>query len=520
MQLLTTPDEMRTFDGLAVTRFGITGGILMENAGRGVADRIEAAVRSVNGKRVTIVCGKGNNGGDGFVIARHLLLRGALVDVLLLARASAVRGDAALHLKTLLALRKPAGKALRISAMPARFVQPSHAQPDIIVDAVFGTGFSGTPSGVAASAIRWMNGTHAFVVAVDIPSGVDGATGAVTGEAVRAQLTVTMAAAKVGLYVGAGPEHCGRVEVVDIGITPAFATPDGAGLFRCEDADIARLLPQRSRRAHKYNVGKVFVLAGSRQYTGAPAFTALAALRSGAGAVVLGVPSSVKPVIASRMREVIVQGFPETGEGTFSSEGVPAIMERIAWADVVVMGPGMGRNGETDSLILEVFRRCTKPLLVDADALTALAKIPAKSWRRKAPTILTPHTGELGRLLGCGADEIEARRIPAARESARALQSIMVLKGAPTVCALPAGKAVVNGTGNPGMATIGTGDVLSGAIAGLLALGMSPFDAAVAGVYLHGRAGDLAAQRYGQRSLLASDVLDALSHALLSVENS
>jgi ADP-dependent NAD(P)H-hydrate dehydratase / NAD(P)H-hydrate epimerase len=518
MHILTTPEQMRAFDAAAAGRYHIPGSVLMENAGRGVADRIVAATGSVAGKDIVIVCGKGNNGGDGFVVARHLLLRGACVTVLLLAKPSAIKGDARLHLDILLALRRSAGESLRFVSCATRFSPPART-PAIIVDAIFGTGFSGAPRGGMASAIRWINASDAFVAAIDIPSGVDGATGHTVGEAVHADLTVTMAAGKVGQYLARGPECCGRIEVVDIGITPEVAGFTDAYVFRPDDRSIDALLPRRPRDANKYSAGKVLVLGGSRQYTGAPVLSAVAALRSGAGAVVLGVPASVRSVVASRTRDVVILGLPETDAGTLSPEGMEHIRERIAWADAVVLGPGLGRHASTDALVNEIFSTCTKPLLIDADALTAVAGRSTKHWRRPGPTVLTPHTGELARLLGTQSAAIEAERLPVAVDSAKRLASVVVMKGASTVCTRPDGTAVINTTGNPGLATIGTGDVLAGTIGGLIAQGLDVFFAAVAGVYLHGRAGDLAARRFGERSLLASDLLESLPSAFLSLEH-
>ncbi len=518
MQILTTPEQMKAFDAAASGRFGIPGSILMENAGRGVVDRVVAATGSVAGKRVTVVCGKGNNGGDGFVVARHLLLRGALVDVILLARPTEVAGDARIHLAILRKFQKSASASLRVSFQSARFTPPQGVVPAIVVDALFGTGYSGVPRGVAASAIRWINTSGAYVVAVDVPSGLDAATGMASGDVVRAHLTVSMAAEKVGQYIGAGPDQCGRIEVVDIGITPAFDPVRNVRVFRHDDASVAQLLPRRTRTAHKYSVGKVLVIGGSRQYTGAPVYAALAALRSGAGAVVLAIPAGVRQVIASRTKDVLLQSLSESPAGTVAQCALGELAERIAWADALVVGPGLGRHPETDAFVRELFVSCPRPLLVDADALVALCDGPARQWKRPAATVLTPHSGELARLLGTTASAVEGDRMNTARSTARRLSSVLVLKGASTLCAAPDGTVVVNTTGNPGMATIGSGDVLAGLIGGLIAQGMPSFEASAAGVYLHGRSGDLAAARFGQRSLLASDILALLPQAVLTVE--
>ena len=522
MQILTSPSQMQRFDRMAERRFRIPGAILMENAGRGFVDHLERAVGRVEGKQIVVVCGKGNNGGDGFVIARHLVNRCATVTVLLLARASAVRNDAAANLKILQTLRSTASGSLTIREYTSSFRVPSSVRPDIIIDAIFGTGFEGAPAGIYKSAISWINTQRAFVAAVDIPSGVHGGTGEVRGVAVRADLTVTMGAAKIGHFLGKGRDQSGHVAVVDIGVAYIRVPGDARPVTLVEEKDIARILPRRPRDAHKYSVGKVFILGGSRQFTGAPALAALAALRSGAGAVVLGVPSSIHGVLAKKLSEVILQPLDETENGTVSATASEVIASRLSWADVVVLGPGLGRNPETDRLILDVYRSCERPMLVDADGLNALAAFPKSRRRRVAPTILTPHSGEMARLLGRSSEDVERDRLEVAHEAARKFSSVVVLKGAPTITASPAGSGirVVNSTGNPGMATIGMGDVLAGLIAGLVAQGLSPFEGAYAGVFVHGRAGDFAAQRLGERSLLASDVLNTLPTALKSIEGS
>ena len=519
MHILTTPDQMKAFDAAAAGRFGIPGPVLMENAGRGVVDRIVTVHGDVTGKRVAVLCGKGNNGGDGFVVARHLLLRGALIDVILLARPASVAGDARVHLAILRNVAKSAPALLKFSSQPTRFLPPSGGPPAIIVDALFGTGFSGVPRGPAAAAIRWMNASGSFVVAVDIPSGLDGATGQTAGEVVRAHLTVTMAAGKVGQYIGAGPECCGRIDVVDIGITPRINPVKDARVFRHDDASVARALPRRTRAVHKYSVGKVLVVGGSWQYTGAPTYTALAALRAGAGAVVLAVPAGARQSIAARTPDVLLQSLPETQSGTIARIALAGLEERMAWADAVVLGPGLGRDPETDAFVHELFGVCPRPLVVDADALTALCGRSPRLWERTASTVLTPHSGELARLLATTGDAVESDRMQSVRTASKRCKSTVVLKGASTLSAAPDGTVVVNTTGNPGMATIGSGDVLAGVIGGLIAQGMPPFEASAAGVYLHGRAGDLAAGRFGQRSLLASDLLALLPSAFLTVEN-
>jgi len=515
---LLTAEQMQRCDRTAIETFRIPGLVLMENAGRAVVEEMERVAGSLSGKRVLVCCGKGNNGGDGFVIARHLANRGALADVLLLAHRTEVRGDARANLEVLLRMSGGKNPALKVTEIRNAGTLRRFVRPDAIVDAMFGTGFDGEPSGMYRTAIEWINAQGAFVVAVDIPSGVVASTGVVRGAAVCAQLTVTMGAAKIGQCIGAGPEYCGTVRVADISIPRTVLAPRGKTASLVEEGDIRQLLPARPRRAHKYSVGKVLVVAGSRQYTGAAFLAAHAALRAGAGAVLLAVPAGIRQIMARKTTEVIVLPAEETAEGTFALGSVDLLLEKSAWADAVVLGPGMSRNAETDEVILRLIQDGGRPLILDADGLTGLASSPAVARKRSAPLVLTPHSGELARLVRGDAVLLETHRMDAARDAARSFKSVLVLKGAPTVTARPDGMAVVNSTGNPGMATIGAGDVLAGLIGGLLAQGMEAFDAAYTGVFLHGRAGDLAAARYGKRSILASDVLDHIAPAFLSVD--
>lgn len=515
---LLTADQMQRCDRAAIERYRIPGLVLMENAGRAVVEAMEQVCGNLSGKRVLVCCGKGNNGGDGFVIGRHLANRGVFADVLLLGKRTDVRGDARVNLEVLLRMARTQDASVRLTeTLNARALRRV-APPDAIVDAIFGTGFDGEPSGIYRSAIEWINAQGVFVVSVDIPSGVVASTGGISGAAVRAHLTVTMGAAKIGQFLGTGPDYCGTVRIADISIPRALLVPRGKAVLRVEEGDIRRLLPVRPRTAHKYSVGKVLVVAGSRQYTGAAHLAAHAALRAGAGAVLLAVPQGIRQIMVRKTTEVIVVPAEETAEGTLAAGSLDVLLEKSSWADAVVLGPGMSRNPETDDLILRLIRDVSRPMILDADGLTALASRPSVVRTRSAPLVLTPHAGELARMVGGETAFLESHRIDAARDAARSLKSVLVLKGAPTVTARTDGTVVVNSTGNPGMATIGAGDVLAGLIGGLLAQGMDAFDAAFTGVYLHGLAGDLAAARYGKRSILAADILDHLAPAFLQVD--
>jgi NAD(P)H-hydrate epimerase len=363
-----------------------------------------------------------------------------------------------------------------------------------------------------------INRREAFVAAVDIASGVSASDGAVADIAVKADLTVAMGLAKIGHYVGPGADHAGKVVVAEISIPAGILAMDGPAAYRVTAADVTAALPRRPRVAHKYSVGKVFVLAGSRNFTGAPALCAQAGLVSGAGAVILGVPRSVHPMLARKLTEVIIEPLDETPEGTIALSAEEGIRKRIDWADAVVIGPGLSRNPETDRLVQSLLPSLEKPLVLDADGLNAVASDPALLTARAGETILTPHAGELGRLTQQHASEIESRRVESSRSAAAKFRAVVVLKGNPTATADPDGNVFLNSTGNPGMATIGSGDVLTGLISGLRAQGMTAREAAYGGVFVHGLAGDLGAQELGQRSLLALDILKHIPAALRKVE--
>lgn len=518
MQLLATAEQMQGFDRVAIKKFGIPGIILMENAGRACGDALMQRFGSVSGKRVLVACGKGNNGGDGFVIARHLANGNAHVHVMLLGKRRDVTGDARLNLNILLKIASSKSSGITFQEITSVGPLSKLASPDIVVDAIFGTGFSGEVRGLHRKVIEWINAGQHKVVSVDIPSGVDASNGGVANAAVKAGLTVTMALPKVGHYVGVGREYTGTLRVADIGIPRAAITAVPSEVWHVEKEDVGLALPRRSPRAHKYSVGKVFVIGGSRQFTGAPVMCAESVLRTGAGAVILGTPVSVQPVIARKVTEVMLAPLSETTDGSLSLASLERIVEKIDWADVVAIGPGLSRNAETAELVCRIVSICKKPLVIDADALPAIAGNLALLKKRKAPSILTPHVGELSRLIGEDSDTIELNRLARAQRWAKTLSSILVLKGAPTITGTPDGTAFVNSTGNPGMATVGAGDVLTGIIASLMAQGATTDAAAWAGVYVHGLAGDNVAARLGQRSLMAMDLVDAIPAALKSIE--
>jgi hydroxyethylthiazole kinase-like uncharacterized protein yjeF len=514
MQLLVTAEEMQRFDRAAIRTFRIPGLVLMENAGRGCVTEMGSRVGGLKGKRCVVLCGKGNNGGDGFVIARHLVNQGAAVVIGLLGKESDLREDARTNF--LIVKRMATNKRSSLDIVSLHSASQLRRLPEahVIVDAIFGTGFSGAVRGIYLAAIEWINRQKTFVCSVDIPSGIDASTGTVQNIAVEADMTVTMGLAKIGHYVGEGRDHSGEVRVVDISI-PAFVfAPDRCAALRVHAMDVSAVLPRRPLSAHKYSVGKVFVVGGSRGLTGAPFMSAQSALRTGAGAVILGVPRSVHPIIARKVTEVMVSPLDETDEGSVSCSAREAINEKVAWADVVVIGPGLSRNAETQALVLDLVRSVDKPLVLDADGLNAVSTRPDILKKRRYPTVLTPHVRELARLIHGESGQIERYRLSVARQAARKLGSVVALKGAPTITSSDAGDTYVNSTGNPGMATAGSGDVLTGIIASLIGQGMPPTSATYSGVFLHGLAGDIGAGKLGQQGLMAMDILENIPHAM------
>lgn len=515
MDLVATAKEMQACDRIAMTKYGIPSIVLMENAGRGVADVVEREIGSLAGKLVYVLCGKGNNGGDGLVVARHLYNRDASVKVFLTANRRDLKGDPKTYLEVLEEVLKWESKSmLQLSeGITARTLKRLPV-PDVIVDALFGTGFSGAVRGEYERIIRWINESGSKVIAVDIPSGANADNGKVENVAVTADITVTMGLRKIGLMVYRGRECAGTVHVADIGIPKIVYDRSGIRTYFVQGSDVRRILPRRPLDAHKHSVGKIFVLAGSRGLTGAAVMCCRSAMRAGAGAVVLGTPKSVLSIIAKKLTEVMPNPLEETADQTISRKARKEIDRFVRWSDFVILGPGLGRNEETDELILELVESIKKPMLIDADGLNALATDPRVVRKRKAETILTPHSGELSRITKLTAQDIDENRVEVARKESKALKSILVLKGGPTVTATASGDVYINSTGNPGMATAGAGDVLSGTIAALYGQHLSAVDAAVSGVFLHGLAGDIAKEKYGEMSLVAGDIIEALPRAI------
>jgi ADP-dependent NAD(P)H-hydrate dehydratase / NAD(P)H-hydrate epimerase len=520
MRTIVSAKEMRWCDELTIHKHGVPSLLLMENAGRGVAETAVLEFGPPERKRILIFCGKGNNGGDGFVAARHLLNAGANVTVVLLSTPRALKGDARTHYENLARFKQREPGQLSIKKFTRPLLKTLYKQ-DLVIDAIFGTGFSGEVREPFLTAIHWMNKQRAPVLSVDIPSGVDGTTGVVVNAAVKATCTVTFGMAKTGLLCNQGQDRVGALRIIDIGIPKIVSRSKSLKTFQIEQKDVQRILPQRPSTANKYSVGKVFVLAGARGYTGAAYLCTMAALRAGAGAVILGIPEAVYTVVARRLAEAIVKPLPSTKEGTIARDALGEINEKLSWADVAVIGPGLSTNPETQEVIAAILRKHRGKLVIDADALRGVADIGLDQMGKlKGKYILTPHAGEYSRIIGVPARDVEEKKIEMARVGSTKGKATIVLKGGPTATGIADGTVYLNSTGNPGMATVGSGDVLTGIIAALWAQGVPQNAAAYSGVFLHGLAGDIARDVVGERSIIARDLISHLPAAIKRVEGS
>ena len=501
---LVSAEEMRAIERIAIEEMGIPAATLMDRAGRAVADA--AASLAGSDGRVVVVCGGGNNGGDGFVAARALQAAGR--GVLAIALGAPGKGSPE---------STAAWKAAEEAGVPVSGLKELEAFPvrpgDVVVDAIFGTGLARPADGASAAAIEAIGALRsqgARVLAVDLPSGISTDTGRSLGPAVRADATVTFAFSKIGLALHPGADLAGDVTVVDIGIPPAAAAriPPTAELL--DEAAARALVPRRDPEAHKGDAGRVLVVAGSAGKAGAAHLALTGALRGGAGLVTLAArPEVIGPALVGRPEAM---STPLPGSGNIARSDIPALQGAASGANALVIGPGIPRGPETAPAIRGLLDRYPLPTVLDADAVNALADHPGlvAVIGHDAPIVLTPHPGEMARLIGGTIEDVQADRVGISRRKAQEWGAVVVLKGARTVVADPDGPAAIIPTGNPGMATGGTGDVLAGLIGALLAGGMRPREAARVAAWVHGRAGDIAASRFGERGMVAGDLAEAI----------
>jgi hydroxyethylthiazole kinase-like uncharacterized protein yjeF len=495
---LLSAETMRAVYRWAIDERGTAGLDLMERAGAAVARTVE---RVAPDGAVTVVCGKGNNGGDGLVVARLLRDAGRAVTVLCTAPPQEFAGDARANLE-------------RLPGAPPRQLNGSlDGGADaavVVVDALLGTGFQGEPHGAVAEAIDAVNAAGAEVISVDAPSGVDASTGVVSGNAVQAGTTVTFHAGKPGLWIRPGKAHAGEIETVDIGIPRGAPAASSIGLIEPSVLDV---LPRRGASSTKFTSGHVLVVGGSRGLTGAPTLTARASMRTGAGYVTACVPASLQAILAAGTPEMMTVGLAEE-DGALASQGVAQVLKAAERGGALALGPGLGRSEGAVAFARALAREAEIPMVLDADGLNAHAGRLEDLAARRAPTVLTPHAGELARLLETDSADIERDRLRHVRAAAERTAAVVVLKGDDTLIAAPDGTVAVSSGATPALATAGTGDVLAGVIVALLAQGVDAFDAAAAGVWLHASAGRKAAKRLGvAEGVVASDVIDALPAA-------
>ena len=509
---VVTGEEMKALDRAAIEEYGIPGLVLMENAGRHVVEVIRQDLGDVRDKVVTVFVGKGNNGGDGLVIARHLLNMGAEIKVLLLADTKEINGDAAVNLEI---WQKLGQKIYSIHHGDGiNIVRLILMNTDLIVDAIYGTGFRGKVPEKVGRIIEVLNSSGKPIVAVDVPSGLEASNGKVNGPCIQATHTVTFGLPKLGLILEPGASYAGRLHIVDISIPAVLVEKEGPSRYLITPELVREWLPARPTDAHKGTFGRILIVAGSRGMTGAACLAGEAALRAGAGLVTVAVPETLHDILEMKLTEVMTTPLPDNGKGCLSKEAKQAILSLLEDKDVLAIGPGLSNDPDVAALVRELLSSIKVPCVFDADALNALAGAGELLKKVQAPAIITPHPGEMARLTGTSIQEIQEDRLLAASKAALNWNDVVVLKGARTVVADPGGAIYINPTGNPGMATAGSGDVLTGCIAALLAQGLKPSRAAAAGVYLHGLAGDLTAREKGMMGLVAGDLVFTLPEAI------
>ncbi|HDH34273.1 MAG TPA: NAD(P)H-hydrate dehydratase [Nitrospirae bacterium] len=511
MLKVVTANEMQRIDHVTIKKYGLSGLVLMERAGLSVVEKINKLfIQDTDKRKIIVLCGGGNNGGDGFVIARLLNEQGEDVEVYLTVSARSLKGDAKINYD--------AAKKFGVKIYPMPKFLRSRPLNTIIVDALLGTGLSKEVRPLLSRVINKVN-RMTLVVSVDIPSGISSDTGLVMGCAVKAGQTVTFGLPKRGHLLYPGAEHTGRLFVEDIGFPGKLLESAKKGVYMFQRNDALEMLPERPDYSHKGTYGHVLLVAGSKGKTGAALMAARACLRTGAGLVTIGVPETLVNTFQSRVTEEMILPLPDRGDGTFSYSAADTIIDFMKKSGTVMaIGPGMSVDNEISRLVASLITGLEKPVVIDADGLNAIAGKTGILKKSRAPIILTPHPGEMKRLLR-SKQEVEVDRIGTAVSFAKRTGTYLLLKGVPTVVATPVGGVFLNTTGNPGMATAGTGDVLTGMIAALLAQKLTAGHASILGAYLHGLAGDMAAVKKGGRSLTASDIIKAIPVALRSISD-
>lgn len=508
---VATAAQMKELDNYTIHGLGVDSTVLMERAAQGIAHAVLGLLEKPEGARVVVFSGSGNNGGDGVCVARQLMERGLNVTALLVGKREKMTPDTLEMERRLYA----AGGTLLDFDPADETALACIGKADVLVDAIFGIGLNSDIRGSVVEAIRLMNESDAPVVSADIPSGVESDTGRILGSAVNAAVTVTFTLPKTGHFVGKGGLCTGKLVIHDIGIPRELVNAMSTNVTAIDQDLVRSFLPKRPADGHKGTFGKVYILSGSVGYTGAPVLASRAAVRSGSGLVSLGVPKTVYPIVAVKSDEAMPNPLAEDETGKLSGDAFVPVLEKMAGCDAALIGPGLGRSKELTELICNILSTVKYPIVLDADGLNAVSEhIDTLYRRRDCPTIITPHDGEFRRL---GGELSDGDRISAASRFAMIYGCLLVLKGHCTIIALPDGEVILNTTGNSGMAKGGSGDVLSGMILSLVGQGIHPVKAAVAAVWLHGRAGDLAAAEKGEYGMTPTDLLEQIPYALKEV---
>jgi len=513
---IVAPHQMKLIDETAIYKYGIPGIVLMENAARCVVDEI-LSLKTNCAARAVIFAGKGNNGGDAFAVARHLSNKGWAVLVYALCKQEDVKGDALINLNILLNM------GIKVNFIPndavldqntVHKIEQDIALCGIVVDGIYGTGFKGQIKGNISTIIDIINRLSAITVAIDVPSGVDASSGKVSDPHIKAYCTVTFQLAKIGLLIHPGCEAAGMIRIADIGI-PKNVNDEFDIKTWAIDFDMAKqLLPVRVQNSNKGDYGKILLIAGSRGMTGAACLAAKAAYKAGAGLVYLCIPSSICSIYEQNVIDAVKLPYDDENKGFLNKKSLQYIVNQCRSKDVVSIGPGLGIDSETVSCVNEILMHVKNPLVIDADALNALSISGIEGINFNGNAVLTPHPKEMSRLTGLSVEEIENDRIGVALSFSHTINAIVVLKGSRTVVAMPDGRAYINTTGNPGMAVAGSGDLLTGIISAFAGQGLPLDKAAAIGVFVHGLAGDLAAQKIGMHGMTAEDILYSIPYAI------
>lgn len=505
---VVTPKQMNEIDNITINRLGIPGIVLMENAAIKVVDEIIKYLGEVLNKEILVFAGKGNNGGDAFAVARHLYNKGARVSVYITAEKKEISGDSRINLDIIEKMgieNSELCEKIEVASLSDKL-----RQCDIIVDGIMGTGLKGNLKGIVKELVEALNRSKKTIISIDIPTGVNGETGEMSEVCIKAAGTVTFGLPKIGLMIHPGCEYTGKLIIADIGLPQSVIDKLDVRTNVIDSDFVSGLIPERQSESNKGDYGRVFIISGSVGMTGAGCLAAGAALRTGAGLVYIGVPSILTSIYDAALIESITIPLEDNNTGYLTKNCMSQINEKIERSSVVAVGPGLSGKDDIMEIVKNIIDNSDKPVIMDADALNALSKDVSALKNLKTEAVVTPHPGEMSRLAGISIEDVQNNRMKVAAEFAQKWKVITVLKGSRTIIALPDGTMYINTTGNSGMATAGSGDVLTGIIAGLIGQGVKPSDAAVAGVYIHGLAGDYAAEIKGEHGVIAGDLIEEL----------